>query len=291
MTLLGAIVLVGGGVLVWYTHRPLPEAVTAQALFQGVTFTREVRDYPRPLVIDVVQIDLTAPGVTLFVSPPEPRDGYDLPARTVSQFVADFGLQVGINAHYFQPWRTTGPWDYYPHPGDPVSVNGLAMSDGVAYGEARPDYPEIQFSRDNRVSVGTPLDAPYNVVAGNSHLVTGGRITVNVIGDDYLGEPQPRSAVGVDATGTLLTLMVVDGRQPGYSEGVTAPELAALLLQFGVAEGLNLDGGGSATLVVQGPDGTPRVLNSPIDQRLPGRERPVAASLGVRALPLDAVSR
>ena len=44
---------------------------------------------------------------------------------------------------------------------------------------------------------------------------------------------------------------------------------------------MNLDGGGSSTLVVEGPDGEPRVLNSPIDNYIPGRERPVANHLGI----------
>ena len=76
-------------------------------------------------------------------------------------------------------------------------------------------------------------------------------------------------------------LMIVDGRQPNYSEGITLSELAELMREFGAYHALNLDGGGSSTLVVAGVDGQPRVLNSPIHTRIPGRERPVATHLGV----------
>ena len=79
-----------------------------------------------------------------------------------------------------------------------------------------------------------------------------------------------------------MTVVLVDGRQHGYSEGVTLPELSALLVELGVHDAIELDGGGSATLVAADEDGEPRVLNSPIHSRIPGRERPVANHLGVR---------
>jgi hypothetical protein len=46
---------------------------------------------------------------------------------------------------------------------------------------------------------------------------------------------------------------------------------------------MNLDGGGSSTLAVEGANGRPEVLNSPIHQRIPGRERPVGNHLGIFA--------
>lgn len=75
----------------------------------------------------------------------------------------------------------------------------------------------------------------------------------------------PRTAVGRTAKGELIWL-VVDGRQP-HSQGATLPELAQLMLRYGAVDAINLDGGGSSTLVVRD-----LVLNSPSD----GSERPVA---------------
>lgn len=76
---------------------------------------------------------------------------------------------------------------------------------------------------------------------------------------------------------------VVDGRQPNYSEGVTLEELALLLREYGAHDAMNLDGGGSTTLVMEGDNGQPVLLNSPIDSRIPGRERAVANHLGIFA--------
>ena len=73
----------------------------------------------------------------------------------------------------------------------------------------------------------------------------------------------------------------MDGRQPNYSEGVTLAELGRIVLDYGGDTALNLDGGGSTALVMQDTTGHPKVLNMPIDNRVPGRERPVANHLGV----------
>ena len=71
---------------------------------------------------------------------------------------------------------------------------------------------------------------------------------------------QPRTAVGATADGKLL-LLVCDGRGMRGSEGFTLAELADKLLALGAVEAINLDGGGSSTMV--GCDGT--VLNRPSD--------------------------
>ena len=79
----------------------------------------------------------------------------------------------------------------------------------------------------------------------------------------------PRSAVGQRADGSVL-LVTTDGRQPGYSVGMTNFELAQTLVRLGAVRGMALDGGGSATLAFEGT-----VLNSPSD----GRERAISTAL------------
>lgn len=72
----------------------------------------------------------------------------------------------------------------------------------------------------------------------------------------------PRSALGVTASNTLL-LFTVDGRQPELSIGITLQELAEYMLSVGVVNGVNLDGGGSARMVVRG-----FTMNRPSARRL-----------------------
>ena len=79
----------------------------------------------------------------------------------------------------------------------------------------------------------------------------------------------PRTAIGQRADGGIVFL-TTDGRQPGYSVGMTNFELAQALVRFGAVRAMALDGGGSSTLAF---DGT--VLNSPSD----GKERAVSTAL------------
>ncbi|MBX9601699.1 MAG: phosphodiester glycosidase family protein [Bryobacteraceae bacterium] len=84
----------------------------------------------------------------------------------------------------------------------------------------------------------------------------------------------PRTAAARKADGTLL-LVTLDGRQK-ISIGMTLAELAEELVSMGAMEAINLDGGGSTTMVVKG-----RVRNSPSD----GAERPVGDAVLVFSAP------
>jgi Phosphodiester glycosidase len=87
-----------------------------------------------------------------------------------------------------------------------------------------------------------------------------------------IADRNPRTMAGVDDAGRLI-MATVDGRQPGYSVGLSYVEGAALMRALGARDAINLDGGGSATMVVRG-----RVVNSPSDDE---GERPVADALAV----------
>lgn len=91
----------------------------------------------------------------------------------------------------------------------------------------------------------------------------------------------PRTIVGVAAGGRRLLLVTIDGRQPGYSAGTTNRESARLALQLGATDAINLDGGGSTTMVVARErlgNTTFEVVNRPSD---PQGERAVGNALAV----------
>ncbi len=110
------------------------------------------------------------------------------------------------------------------------------------------------------------------VVCGGPRLLARGQVVTAREGfsDGFLLRRHPRTAVGVALDGTVI-LLVVDGRAPEHSLGMTIPELARELWRLGAADALNLDGGGSTTLVANG-----RVLNQPSDET---GERPVSDAL------------
>ena len=82
----------------------------------------------------------------------------------------------------------------------------------------------------------------------------------------------PRTAIGQRADGRII-FVAVDGRQPGYSTGVTNFEMAQTMVRLGAVTASALDSGGSTTMAFDG-----KVLNRPSD---PGGERAVADGLFV----------
>ncbi|NJQ03005.1 multidrug transporter [Streptomyces sp. PLAI1-29] len=111
----------------------------------------------------------------------------------------------------------------------------------------------------------------------------GGRGLVVVDGEpqDWEGRPNnaaaPRTAVGFSRDGSTVHVLTVDGRQAD-SGGVTLTQLGRMMRELGAHNALNLDGGGSSTLLARAAgESAPRLENSPSD----GRERPVANGLAV----------
>jgi len=89
-------------------------------------------------------------------------------------------------------------------------------------------------------------------------------------GTDHLNRRHPRTAVGQRADGRIV-MLVVDGRRPGYSSGMTNFELAQTMLRLGVVTASALDAGGSSTMAFGG-----QLLSRPSDG---GGERLVSEAL------------
>ncbi len=284
--ILVALVVVVLGCLAWYewrkSQRP-PRIGATQDLASGITYHRFAHDSPRPLMIHLARVDLDF--AELVVTPPNPASELELLAQKTTAFAARHDLQLAINGSFFQPFHARGPLDFYPHEGDPVDVLGQAMSTGKLYSRQERNFPAFFVSNDEsgRKTGIAPSFLPPNTttaLAGDAIPVRGGIARKFRDGGDL----NPRTAVGIDAAQDRLLLLVVDGRQPGYSEGVTRTELAQIIQKFGASEAIALDGGGSSTMVF-GAEPRPRLLNAPFHTRIPMRERPVANHLGVRMRP------
>jgi hypothetical protein len=112
---------------------------------------------------------------------------------------------------------------------------------------------------------------PQMAISGNTFLVHDG--IIRAVDDRTL---HPRTAVGVDADTGEVLLLVVDGRS-SKSRGYTMVELANLMIDLGADEAVNLDGGGSSTMVGKNRAGKTKVLNRPSD----GFQRWVANGISV----------
>ena len=158
----------------------------------------------------------------------------------------------------------------------PIPPDGVVL---VATGKGSEWVRNCQPNEQLQVLVNlVPLDAPFDprdivwAIAGGPRLLRDGQVSVEWqwegMSATFAQTKHPRTAVGLKEDALLW--VVVDGRQPGYSEGMSLYELAEFLKRAGCKEALNLDGGGSSTLLVRGV-----VVNRPSD----GSERPIANAL------------
>ncbi|MBD1869849.1 phosphodiester glycosidase family protein [Cyanobacteria bacterium FACHB-471] len=287
------LVVIGAGLLTMpllfygklHFQRP-PRTDQERTLFQGIVYRRIAKSLPRPVVIHVTTIDLTAPGIRVFVTPGMPTsDNRETQAQTTSEFVDEFDLQLAVNASFFYPFEENTPWNYYPHSGDRTNVLGQGISNGLLYSPADPDWSVLCFADNNqaRIAAQECPSGTVQAIAGSDVLIEqGDRLDADL--DSYNNRiPYPRVATAINREGNQLYLVVVDGKQPLYSEGVTTTELTEILLEMGAYSALNLDGGGSTILVAATPSGT-TVLNAPIHTKVPMRQRPVANNLGFYAI-------
>lgn len=259
--------------------RPAPVPVK-EKIMGGITYQRIVRYLPHTMVAHVLVIDKKDRNLQFMVTPPDDVDDGALKARTTSQFLEEFGVQIAINGDGFFPWWSHSPVDYYPHVGEAVTPNGFTASYGDLYADGLQDIrpePTLYISRRNELTFNRPPNNFFHALSGDRMLIQGG----NIIPDLNDMEIDPRTAIGTNHNGRFIYLVVVDGRQPFYSEGATFAELADLLQNLGAAYAMSLDGGGSSTMVIEGKNGEPVILNSPIDSYIPLRERPVANHLGI----------
>lgn len=208
-------------------------------------------------------------------------DGNEFEAETTSAFIDRFQLQFAVNAGYFYYFEEKTPWDYAPRSGDRVNVLGQSIANGKRYSPDQPKWPALCFDASHRgqiVESGFCPEGTLNAVAGNYVLRPHQSLQLEK------DKPYARTVAALDQAGTTLWLILVDGKQPYYSEGAKMSDIERLIEKIGASVALNLDGGGSATMTMATPSGT-KILNAPIHGKWPMNERPIATHLGFYTQP------
>lgn len=239
------------------------------------------------MMIHVVEINLTTKGIHFLVSPPGEPKKFDINAQTTSLFLERNKLQLAINGSFFTPFHSRGPFNYYPHNGDPVDTLGLAISTGKIYSNDFPDWAVFCAEKNHAsISENGCQKGTQQAISGKELIVKQGQQNTSHINSNYAKSLQPRSTIAINHEKTKVWFVVVDGRQKDYSEGISLNDLSKLLINLGAYNAINMDGGGSSTLVTQLSEKT-SLLNAPFHTKIPMNERPVANHLGVYALPIS----
>jgi exopolysaccharide biosynthesis protein len=239
-------------------------------------------------------VDLTEKALRIVVNggedsgeiSPGNRDGGEtegiIPSTRVSAFVRRYGGAAGINTTPFYP--ASG------RQGEDRTIVGITVADGIPVALPAPPYDALVFYRDKRAAILSQAEIDrtligesiVNAVGGFFRVLEAGEVPEGILRERNTAR-HPRSAAGLSAGGTVLYLLVIDGRRTG-SIGATEGETGIILKRLGATEGLNFDGGGSSALALRFPDGKVRVVNTPVHGGIPGWERGVASCLGIAPL-------
>lgn len=246
---------------------------TYKELYNGVEYSaiRFENRAKQPLSIFVLKADLNAPKITLSTLMPNNKTILGLQAvKTMAEARNGAGETVlaATNADFFNWEPIAGePWG-------PVFVNGTMVkstikNNGITY---------FSVKKDGKPQIGTFADVPvanYNefrdLVGGSVRLVVDGK--VRIFNDT---EKHPRTLIGYTRD-NVVYLVLVDGRQSAHSVGMTYDELAAVMRGLEVKEAINLDGGGSSTMVLKNESNNFDIVNKYSD----ASPRAVANALGI----------
>lgn len=266
--------------------------------------------------INLLKIDLTAPGLSFKLSPDNgPAAGETLTQTTLS-FMSQENAQLAVNAHFF---------NFTTNAAVNTTLTGFAASNGTVYSPFEPaplantllpyaltaDSPALNISATNVaqiVGVGATQTSlaggvtPYNAVSGSAQVITNGVKSLPAVvptvtgpgqvvpktvppfgapalGNWYTDQIAARTAMGLSQDNQTLFIFTVDAA--AGSNGMTVSEEVDYLLTYNIFNLLNLDGGGSTTLAMEDPiTHVDSVINGI------GTQRFVGSSLAIFAAPV-----
>ena len=255
-----------------HPHTQLGIAGNGRPLMAPFAFRGSVwRPGAKPLPLDGINYRADANSVVLYTS----RFGATTPWDSA-------GATVDVRLRY---GTTYGDTSIYQVTGFPVAAGTASLADGpvlslpVSLDSSRvPHAGEMIRIQTNLLPAPIGLRT---VVGGWPRLVVHGKPIADTVTwlegtftKSFAGR-NPRTGVGISRDSTTLYLITVDGRQEG-SDGMSLVEFANLMVKLGVYEGLNLDGGGSTAMVINGA-----LANTPSDKNKLGQsaERGVGNAL------------
>lgn len=240
-------------------------------------------------VVHVLRIDMTDPDIRIMTTPRITNyvaTVREVGAQTVSGFLEEQKLQAAINANFYSPAEVGVV-------GSPLRVVGALVSGGVVVSsqESQNDSAAVVIDSLNHISFiytnwpPTNTAKIWNMVSGRYPLVIQG-VSVADNSRSPIGGLQPRTAIGASEDRKYMFWMTIDGRQGPYSDGAEDEDTADWLLRFGASDGVNMDGGGSTTMAIEGCLGKAEELNIPSYVAENNRERLIGGHIGLFAKPL-----
>jgi exopolysaccharide biosynthesis protein len=257
---------------------------SVKTLENGIIYTQMEFKEPRIMKLAVIRIDLANSALRFKITPKSDRWGEameELPQYTIHterQKTRTFmensiknreNMVIAINGSPWTPWQK--PWNHRYG-----QVRGLLVADGVVVAPADKLAPSFVVRKDGSCDLllldsNADLSDIRQAISGFGFVLQQDHIPLEDSKD-----LAPRTGYGLSADRQYLYLLVIDGRQENYSMGSSVYEVGQLLQFFGASDGVNMDGGGSTTLLIR-QNGEIKKLNHHKNDA----ERTVAASMGI----------
>lgn len=228
-----------------------------------------------PQHLFVLEIPAQSPRRLAFV--------YDTTLTEVSTLAQRHGALAAINGSFFDMDKGT-PICFLRVGGETVGENTPGKEDSVnrkyyqyatlAINDGKPRFVVPDSSR-----LWENMMTDSNIMTAGPMLISDGSMMPQRDDRSFVTHRHNRTALGRKADGTVL-LVVADGRFKHYAEGLSLPELERIMLWMGCSDAINLDGGGSSTMYVQGGHHN-GIVNYPSDNRRHDHEgqRPVSNAI------------
>ncbi len=220
-----------------------------------------------PWEIDIIEVDIASPEIEVVsidaINESRREKVIDLAkrSRAIAAINAGFfNMKTGASSSHFELDDVMHAVNHPDAP--PRSTMGLTD------GESQSAVMSILDSKGKPLFNEDGWKHVAHAIGGGPGLIRDGKHTVmnNFEGfgkEDFVEKRHPRTAVGFNSRTKRMFWVTVDGRQPGWSEGMSLIELTQLMSDLGCDNAMNFDGGGSSTCVVNG-----KVIN-----RVSGKER------------------
>lgn len=249
--------------------------IAAAEIVPGLTYERLIID---DAVAHLLRFDVADECLQLITTEVRPDGSVD--AQQATSWAREQNAVAAINSNYFFPYAAGVPWgDPTPIEGGEVNILGTVKQPGQAPVSADSEYGRVRHrlwvDTQGVPRIGLELHPDADIAVTGRELILEQSRAVGNVSEDYA-----RTVVGIAEDTTLMWWLVVDGKRPGYSEGVTFDEAAEFLASVGATDAVAMDGGGSTAMVANDGSGV-RMLNQTINQGIPDRERAIANHLGL----------
>ncbi|MFH1437612.1 MAG: phosphodiester glycosidase family protein [Pseudomonadota bacterium] len=235
-----------------------------KTVMEGITFYRQECETPL-YKAHILEVDLTSQEYEFFVTPYKQR------LLVPSKFADRFNAVAAVNGGF---WCEKGGFTVSDGAAWPKFAD-TGESTVVGFGKWKEKTGRIKIDiRPTEEKLTAPPSWMKHALTGVPVILDKGKPLES--DDEIFKSRHPRTGIGYTKDESKVFIVVVDGRQKGWSQGMKTVQLGELFLSLGAYRALNLDGGASSTMVVPSMGG---VVNRTCHKK--GPERNVSNHLGI----------